>query len=175
MEHVLRQCLIATRVAEQRGLGEEQRACVYWTALLVGVGCHTDAHEQAKWFGDDIAMKSGKFTHDLHSVRGAVAGLRRIGSGNPPLHRFRVGLEFALSGHREVDGMIAGHAAIARGLAVELGLPDAVARAVGASYEQWDGKGWPAGTKGDDIPIAARISNMAEFLEVAHRLGGVDG
>jgi hypothetical protein len=26
--------------------------------LLVNVGCHSDAHEQAKWFGDDIAMKS---------------------------------------------------------------------------------------------------------------------
>jgi HD-GYP domain-containing protein (c-di-GMP phosphodiesterase class II) len=174
MEHVLRQCVIALAMADRLGLDDDERLVVYYTALLVGVGCHTDAHEQAKWFGDDIAMKSGKFTHDLNSVRSTLAGLRRLGSGNPPLHRFRVGLEFALSGHREIDGMIAGHAAIARGLAEELGLPDAVARAVGASYEQWDGKGWPSGAKGDDIPIAARISNMAEFLEVAHRLGGID-
>ena len=26
--------------------------------LLINVGCHSDAHEQAKWFGDDIALKS---------------------------------------------------------------------------------------------------------------------
>ena len=34
MEHVLRQCLIALRLAEGIGLDEEQRAVVYYTALL---------------------------------------------------------------------------------------------------------------------------------------------
>ena len=61
MEHVLRQCLIALRVAERLGLSEGERADVYYTALLVNVGCHTDAHEQAKWFGDDIELKAGKY------------------------------------------------------------------------------------------------------------------
>ena len=28
-------------------------------ALLINVGCHSDAHEQAKWFGDDIATANG--------------------------------------------------------------------------------------------------------------------
>ncbi|MBA3735591.1 MAG: hypothetical protein H0W90_10420 [Actinobacteria bacterium] len=58
MEHVLRQCLIALRLAEGIGLDEQERAVVYYTALLINVGCHSDAHEQAKWFGDDIAVKS---------------------------------------------------------------------------------------------------------------------
>ena len=58
MEHILRQCLIALRIAERVGLDEQGRAVVYYAALLVGVGCHSDAHEQAKWFGDDIEMKS---------------------------------------------------------------------------------------------------------------------
>src|SRR3954454_2379155 len=69
MEHVLRQCLIAMRLAEASGLDEEQRAVVYYTALLVNVGCHSDAHEQAKWFGDDIALKSIKFDHEPTSLR----------------------------------------------------------------------------------------------------------
>ena len=43
--------------------------------------------------------------------------------GSPPLHRFRLGLEFAISGHRDVDGMIDQHAALARELAAQLGLP----------------------------------------------------
>ena len=47
MEHVLRQCLVALRLAEALDLDEETRAVVYYTGLLVGVGCHTDAHEQA--------------------------------------------------------------------------------------------------------------------------------
>src|SRR4051794_3346450 len=60
MEHVLRQSMIALRLAEAAGLDDVERSDVYYTALLVNVGCHTDAHEQAKWFGDDIAMKSTK-------------------------------------------------------------------------------------------------------------------
>src|SRR5438094_7847774 len=72
MEHVLRQCLIALRLAERVGLTEDERASVYYTALLINVGCHTDAHEQAKWFGDDITLKSAKYDHELGSVRVAV-------------------------------------------------------------------------------------------------------
>src|SRR6187397_896942 len=78
MEHVLRQCLIALRLAEGIGLDEEQRAVVYYTALLINVGCHSDAHEQAKWFGDDIAAKVIKYEHDFRSVRSALAGLRML-------------------------------------------------------------------------------------------------
>src|SRR6266550_8384749 len=126
MEHVLRQCLIALRLAERIGLDDSERAVVYSTALLVNVGCHADAHEQAKWFGDDITLKSGKYVHELGSVRGALAAMRLVGAGNPPLHRFRAGLEFAFSGHRQLDGMISQHAKLARTLAEQLELPGAV-------------------------------------------------
>ncbi len=173
MEHVLRQCMIALRLAERAGLDDSQRSVVYYTALLVNVGCHSDAHEQAKWFGDDIAAKSNKYAHELGSAGGALAMLRLIGSGNPPLHRFRVGLDFVVSGHRDLNGMIAQHSALARGLAERLGLSVAVQEAVGASYEQWDGQGWPGDLKGDDIPIASRLAQIGEFTEVAHRIGGV--
>jgi hypothetical protein len=99
IEHVLRQCLIALRLAERAGLDEGGRAAVYYTSLLVNVGCHTDAYEQAKWFGDDIALKAGKYDGDLRGLRSALSGIRRLGAGRPPLHRFRLGLEFAISGH----------------------------------------------------------------------------
>lgn len=174
MEHVLRQCWIALRLAEHLGLDEEQRSVVYYTALLVNVGCHTDAHEQAKWFGDDIGLKSDKYAHGLHGVRSTMAGLRRLGAGQPVLQRFRVGLNFALSGHKQLDGMVARHATLARSLAGEIGLPAAVQEAVVASYEQWDGKGWPGELAGAAVPIAARVSQVAEFIEVAHRSGGVE-
>src|SRR4051794_8759592 len=71
MEHVLRQCLIALRLAERIGLDAQSRAVVYYTALLISVGCHSDAHEQAKWFGDDISMKSRKFGYGF-GLRGAA-------------------------------------------------------------------------------------------------------
>jgi HD-GYP domain-containing protein (c-di-GMP phosphodiesterase class II) len=175
MEHVLRQCLIALRLAERAGLDEEDRAAVYYTALLVNVGCHADAHEQAKWFGDDITLKSGKYTYEFGSVRGVLATMRLVGAGNPALYRFRIGLEFALSGHRELDGMISQHARLARALAEQLGLPPGIRSAIGACYEQWDGRGWPGELKAGAIPVAARIAQLAEFMEVAHRVRGVEG
>src|SRR5207248_2021911 len=79
MEHVLRQCLIALRLAERFGLDEQERAVVYYTALLVNIGCHSDAHEQAKWFGDDIASKAVKYQHDMKNWRMAAAGIGFLG------------------------------------------------------------------------------------------------
>jgi HD-GYP domain-containing protein (c-di-GMP phosphodiesterase class II) len=174
MEHVLRQCLIALRLADRMGLDEESRAVVYYTALLVDVGCHSDAHEQAKWFGDDLTLKASKYKHGLTGFRAQASGIKYIGAGNPPLHRFRVGLEFAIYGHREVDNMVVYHAKVARTLAEQLGLPDAVQHAVSTAYEQWDGRGWPDGLKGEQVPPASRIAQLAEFVEVAHRVGGID-
>ena len=174
MEHVLRQCMIALRLGERLGLDEAKRSVVYYTALLVNVACHSDAHEQAKWFGDDIRLKSGKYESEMRGLRAAATSLRLIGKGNPPLHRIRVGLEFVVSGHRDLDGMIERHAALARGLATELGLSVDVQEAIGSSYEQWDGKGWPGDLKGDRVPIAARLAALAEFAEVAYRIGGVE-
>ncbi len=175
MEHVLRQCLIALRLAEGRGLDQQQRTAVYYTALLINVGCHSDAHEQAKWFGDDIALKATKYEYrfEPRSLRRVGSGLRLLGSGHPPLHRFRLGLEFLVSGHREVDNMISHHAAIARKLGEQLSLPREVLEALGAAYERWDGRGWPGRVKGNGIPLAARIAQVAEYTEVAHRVGGL--
>lgn len=176
MEHVLRQCLIALRIGEALGLEASDRSIVYYTALLINVGCHSDAHEQAKWFGDDLKLKGDKYSGPL-PARGApppLRGLLSLGAGHSPLHRFRLGLEFLLSGHRELSDMISHHAAISRALAEELALPDAVQQAVGASYERWDGKGWPGELSGAAIPLAARISPTAEFVEVAYRVGGIE-
>jgi HD-GYP domain-containing protein (c-di-GMP phosphodiesterase class II) len=174
MEHILRQCLIALRLAERLGLDEATRADIYYTALLVNVGCHSDAHEQAKWFGDDIALKSAKYDREHGGLAEIAAMVRTIGSGNPPLRRVRVGLEFVVSGRRDVDGMMAQHSKLARMLAEQLELSTGVREALGGAYEQWDGKGWPDGISGEAVPMASRVAMLAEYVEVAHRMGGLD-
>ena len=173
MEHVLRQCLIALRLADRVGLREDERAVVYYTALLVNVGCHADAHEQAKWFGDDVALKQTKYAPGDGRPK-AIDFFRNFGAGHPPLHRFRLGLEFVLGGHREVVAMVVHHAAIGRMLAEHLSLSATVQQAIAASYEWWDGRGWPGKLQGDAIPLAARIALIAEYAEVANRVGGLD-
>src|SRR5207244_11008311 len=133
-------------------------------ALLVNVGCHTDAHEQAKWFGDDLALKSDKYDYEFRSLRGAAAGISRIGAGSPIFQRFRIGLEFAVYGHRDLDQMISHHAALARAFAEQLRLPAPIIDALGCAYEQWDGRGWPGDRKGTDVPLAARLAMLGEFV-----------
>src|SRR5689334_24533755 len=123
MEHVLRQCRIALRLADLVGLDDVGRQAVYYVALLVNVGCHTDAHEEARWFGDDLAMKATKYDHEPFSARDIAAMLRMLGSGGTPAHRLRVVFDFAVWGRKELDGMIASHARLARRLATELQLP----------------------------------------------------
>jgi HD-GYP domain-containing protein (c-di-GMP phosphodiesterase class II) len=175
MEHVLRQCRIALRISELLGLDEASRSSIYYSALLVNVGCHTDAHEQAYWFGDDIALKATKYGAEPFSAADMLAMLRLLGSGGTPLHRLRVGLDFAMSGRKEIDGMITRHAELARVLAEELGLGEDVLEALAGSYERWDGKGFPGTLAGEAIPLASRIAQLAEFLEVAHRTDGIEG
>ena len=167
MEHVLRQCLIALRLAEREGLDEQGGAVVYYTALLVNVGCHSDAHEQAKWFGDDIALKATKWDHDGHGVRALASMVSRLGSGNPPLHRLRVGLAFAASGHKDIDGMLATHAAVAASLGERLGLPEEVLESLRCAYERWDGRGWPNGLTGGRAPLRGPVRDLRR-----PRLGG---
>ncbi len=68
--------------------------------------------------------------------------------------------------------MIARHAELAASLAAEIGLPVEVQAAIGASYERWDGRGWPGKLRAAAIPLASRLAQIAEYMEVAHRVGG---
>ena len=92
----LRQCLIALWIAEA-GLGEQDRAAVYYAALLVNVGCHADAHEQLRWFWTTSRSSRVSTPTSAAASRGALAAMRLVGAGNPPWHRFRSASEFALS------------------------------------------------------------------------------
>lgn len=58
LEHGLRTCLLATRLAGRAGLGPADRREVYYVALLRSIGCTSDATEQAALFGDEIAARA---------------------------------------------------------------------------------------------------------------------
>src|SRR3954453_12177524 len=97
MEHMIRACLIALRLGEQLGLAESERGVVYYSGLLAWVGCHTDAYEQAKWFGDDAILKrDAHYYYDMGKVGPAISFmLRHVGGPERPLAaRTRVGLAF---------------------------------------------------------------------------------
>jgi HD-GYP domain-containing protein (c-di-GMP phosphodiesterase class II) len=172
MEHALRQCLIALRLADRLGLDEEARGTLYYVSLLAWVGCHIDAYEQAKWFGDDIRMKSDVRHTDFGGTKVLRFMASHVGAERSGLDRARVTIAFAAGGRRDADGMIANHWYAANDLATRLGLSEKVRRPLFQTFERWDGKGLPSGTKAADNVLAARIVNLADVLEVYHRADG---
>ena len=87
MEHAMRQSLIALRLAERLGLDEASRAVVYYVGLIAWVGCHVDAYEQAKWFGDDLALKADAHHADRAAFPARSFLLSHLGAGRGPAER----------------------------------------------------------------------------------------
>jgi HD-GYP domain-containing protein (c-di-GMP phosphodiesterase class II) len=175
MEHILRQCLISLRLAQRLGLDEADREVVYYASLLAWVGCHVDAYEQAKWFGDDTALKADF----RHTDFGAAAArpmfiLRHLGAGRPMAERARLGVAFGGDGRRTAEAMLENHWLAADGLAARLGLSQRVRDSVEQTFERWDGKGVPKGAKGEEILLTSRLVTLADVAEVYHRAGGTD-
>jgi HD-GYP domain-containing protein (c-di-GMP phosphodiesterase class II) len=175
MEHVLRQCLISLRLAERMGLGEADREVVYYTSLVVWIGCHVDAYEQAKWFGDDTALKSDFRHSDFAAATSKpMFMLRHLGAGLPVTERARLGAGFFGDGRRAAEAMLENHWLAADGLAARLGLPQRVRDSVEQTFERWDGKGAPKGARGEQILLTSRLVALADVVEVFHRAGGTD-
>ena len=93
MEHVLRQSLIAPGLGELLGFGEAARAGLYHSSLIVWVGCHIDAYEQAKWFGDDLALKGDFRFIDATGAAPLKYVASHLGAGRPLLARARIGVQ----------------------------------------------------------------------------------
>jgi HD-GYP domain-containing protein (c-di-GMP phosphodiesterase class II)/DNA-binding CsgD family transcriptional regulator len=174
MEHVMRQSLIALRLAERLGLDEPTRAVVYYVGLISWVGCHIDAYEQAKWFGDDMALKNDARQVDLTGVAARAFVMSHLGAGRPLLERARLGVGFVGDGRRAANEMIENHWLATNQLAAQLGLDENVRQSLYQTFERWDGKGVPAEAKGEEILMPARLVNLADVVEVYHRSGGVD-
>ena len=155
MEHVLRQCLIALRLAERSGSTSEAAR----GRLLHRAAGQRRLPLRRPRAGEVVrrrhrARSRASTTTSSEEPRGrplracacsAPATRRCTGSGSAS--------SSSLSGHREVDGMIEHHAAIARTLGEQLGLSarGRSTRSV-ASYERWDGRGWPGELEGEEVP-----------------------
>jgi HD-GYP domain-containing protein (c-di-GMP phosphodiesterase class II) len=170
MEHVIRQTLIALRMGDLLGLDGDARTVVYYSGLLAWVGCHTDAYEQAKWFGDDIRLKADGLQAADPGPRFLVS---HLGAGRSLPQRAWIGLSFVAAARRGDLLDLHSHWLAADALARRLGLGEDVRQSLRESYERWDGKG-VAGLKGEEIALASRLVYLADVLAVFHRTGGID-
>ncbi len=137
------------------------------------MGCHTDAYEQAKWFGDDIDFKREAMVAGENLPALARLFVTRLGSGRPPTERLRTGLAFPLSGARWFARLLESHWRTTDLLAERLGLSDGVRQSLRESYERWDGKG-AGGLVGEQIRLTSRVVYLADVMAAFERHGGRD-
>src|SRR5690348_10907048 len=105
MEHVLRECVLAPGRAARFGLDAGECSIVYYVALLAWVGCHADAFEQARWFGDEIAAKADLYGTDAVGVDKAKFVMRHVGAGESGISRARTAVQFVASGRVAMESM----------------------------------------------------------------------
>jgi diguanylate cyclase (GGDEF)-like protein/putative nucleotidyltransferase with HDIG domain len=68
---------------------------------------------------------------------------------------------------REFDAMKI-HAVAGEEILEQVRFPYPVAKIVRAHHERWDGKGYPDGLKGEEIPLGARILILADTFDAIH-------
>jgi HD-GYP domain-containing protein (c-di-GMP phosphodiesterase class II) len=173
--HSIRSCLIAMRIARELDLDGPTRSALYYAMLLKDAGCSSNAARIAILFGaDDRLVKPRMKIVDWHrSVRLAVETFRSSALGGPLRERVHHFLAIARARNTTHD-LIQIRCDRGAEIARRLGFPDATANAIRSLDEHWNGRGYPDGVAGDDIPLLSRIANIAQTVEVVHAADGVD-
>ncbi len=175
MEHVLRSSLLTAILADELELSEEQRATIYYTNLVLWIGCHADSHEFSRWFGDDLAMRRDGYQLDWSGLPYMRYLLERTGSSESLSRRTQMLIILLVAPRARMATLIHSHCLSAGLMAERIGLARTVGEAVECAFERWDGSGLPGGRRGDQIPFATRVVQLAETCEVHLRTHGVSG
>ncbi len=171
-EHVLRQTVIATRLAAAAGLSPEQQAAASYVSLLAWVGCVADSHELSRWFGDDRVVRADSYQLDKAGLPMLRFLLGHVSAGGPPLQRITMVGRFLTGGFRDAMDSFVAHCQTTSDIADRLGLQADVRHALPQAFERWDGKGVPEGRSGEQIEPVMRVVQVADDAEVFCRMGG---
>ena len=99
--------------------------------------------------------------------------MRNIGAGKSALQRARLYAGLFVEMPR-LNGTTESHCEVAQALADDLGCSVRVREALGYAFERWDGRGAPRKRKGEAIPLAMRVVQVADDAQAFHRSGGVE-
>jgi HD-GYP domain-containing protein (c-di-GMP phosphodiesterase class II) len=175
LEHGLRTALLAVRTAQAMGLPEDEQVTVYYTGVLHFAGCTAESEIDARFFGDESVSRPRMLTAQFGSRRELMAmAARTAHQGSPPLTRAAMMAKSAVGGMAEFRKWAASHCDVARLLGARMGLSEQIQLALTHLYERWDGKGMPGELRGEQIPQAVRIMQVAQDADVAWQRGGAE-
>jgi HD-GYP domain-containing protein (c-di-GMP phosphodiesterase class II) len=171
--HTIRTCLIAMRIAEDAGLSAADRSALYYAILLKDAGCSSNAGRMAALFGsDDQWVKPRMKVVDWHRrTRLAVKTAFTVGRGLSIGERAQQFMAIARTPDMTRD-LILIRCDRGAEIARQLGFPTETAEAIRSLDEHWCGLGYARGLRGAEIPLLARIANLAQTVEVFLAQGG---
>ena len=172
VERVLRQTVIAMRLAELADIDKGVRAATYYTSLLTWVGCAADTSDLAELFGDEMGLFADTHEGDLHGMTLAMFMVRHLGRGSSPVRRLSMTSRFVATAGRSVQQVMMSHCQSTGALAERLGLGDDVSQPLVQAFERWDGRGVPGLAGADELSLSARVVQLADYVEAFHFSGG---
>jgi HD-GYP domain-containing protein (c-di-GMP phosphodiesterase class II) len=173
MEQGMRTCWLSLAAAEALDLDPSTRSCVYYVALLRFLGCTSDASEVAAMAGgDDVAFNAAMGPMAMAKTGEAMRYFVRHLAEDLPWHRRAGRVVRAMADPGMDRRSMSGHCEVAVRLATRLGMDTSVCGALAHAWERWDGKGYPAGLAGDEVPVAIRVVSVARDVELWTRRAG---
>jgi HD-GYP domain-containing protein (c-di-GMP phosphodiesterase class II) len=170
-----RSCLVSTRLARGSGCSEDEVRDVFYTSLLMHVGCTAYSHEVSQLVGDEQSVKRAGVFSNPDSPLDLVTGfLPRITREAPHGQRMRTLRNAVLKSREITDGFSAANCQVGSLVARRLGLPAPVSAALLDVFEWWNGKGRPQRLHGEDISAATRLAQVGGCAAAYAGVGGAD-
>ena len=167
----MRSCLLAMWLAEEAGFAPELRDTIYWVALLRYVGCTGHAHEVATIFGDEIAIRAQTLVHDAANPAEVMRDVLAFATaGRPPQEREQVVQMIQQGAHDWAVHNFSSGCEVGDMLVQRLDFGPKVREALRYTFERWNGNGFPAGARGEAIPLAMRVVHLTHDMEAIGRL-----
>lgn len=170
--HALRSCLLGMRIADEAQLPFDLRSSLYYALLLKDIGCSSNATRMCQIVGgDDRAVKAGVKYEDWTKPHKPSLSTRRLlwknvlpdaGVATKVARIIRIGA----TQHKNNEEMITLRCDRGASIVTKLGMGRVAAHAVRSLDEHWDGSGYPERSKGERIPLLARICAVAQHLDV---------
>src|SRR5580700_3684070 len=175
MGHSVRACVIGMRIAKEIGLPLEGQADLYYSLLLKDAGCSSNASRLFHILNaDEIRAKGDVKTTDWTRVgwESLHYALTHVATGMPFLERMQ--RLFRVASTQQQDSCTLVKIRCERGsyIAKQLGFSEPVSTGIYNLDEHWNGRGYPDGLRGHEIPLFSRIANLSQTLDVFYTAKG---
>jgi HD-GYP domain-containing protein (c-di-GMP phosphodiesterase class II) len=176
LEHGLQSTLIAMRLCDRLDVDDETRFQSYYLCLLFYVGCMVSEDIDSGAFGEDHALTTYAIPHRFGARAEMMTGMLRAVAPptGSPVRRARQLARGVPRLVRGMGGQVAAICEVAQMLTDRLGLPGEVSSLFAYEGTRWDGKNWPESVAGEEIPLAARIVNVARDAAFLLLTSGID-